>query len=317
MKYNRIFFSMILVVTLFLVGCSSTQNNNITHTDPSNGELNESTNDNISTKNDNKNAANILYQVLIYDYSDSVPSAKHEIEYVFADNEKYSNTTPDDIVQLMINGINYSGRYQSSQYREYNYFPVSQYVDENGLSFEIDDSGTMTSCFWGNASLQGAEKTKDKCVAIAREFLASIVDIGNYDIDVVEDSEREMYKVSFTKKIGNFKTTDAATIVIKNDGNLYSYSSFMLGKVSDKSVSADSIDLKEVEEAINNKLSAVYRDATNNYSRVEFGEKNLMLTMLKDGKTGIICTVDVDCVKSDGEFETTVSERINCVVLID
>lgn len=308
---------MILVVTLFLVGCSSTQNNNITHPDYSNSELNESTNDDNSTKNDDENETNQPYQVLIYDYSDSVPSAKHEVEYIFADNEKYSNTTPDDIVRIMINGINYSGKYKSSQYREYNYFPVSQYVDENGLSFEIDDSGTMTSCFWGNTSLQGAEKTKDECVTIARGFLASIIDIDNYDIDVVEDSEREMYRVRFTKKIGNFKTTDAATIVIKSDGNLYSYSSFMLGKISDKTVSADSIDLKKVEEAVNNKLSAVYQDAKNDYSRVEFGEKNLMLTVLKDGKPGVICTVDVNCVKSDGEFETTVSERINFVVLID
>lgn len=46
---------MILVVTLFLVGCSSTQNNNITHPDYSNSELNESTNDDNSTKNDDEN----------------------------------------------------------------------------------------------------------------------------------------------------------------------------------------------------------------------------------------------------------------------
>lgn len=302
---------------MFLVGCSNTHNNNITDPNLSNSELNESTNDNIGAKSDDEDATNKLYQVLIYDYSDSVPSAKHEVEYVFADNEKYSNTTPDDIVRLLINGVNYSGKYQSSQYREYNYFPVSQYVDENGLSFEIDDSGMMTSCFWGNASPRGTEKTKDECVTIAREFLASIIDIENYDIGVIEDSKREMYRVSFTKKIGSFNTTDSATIVIKSDGNLYSYSSFMLGKVSDKSVSADSIDLKKVEEAIDNKLSTVFRDAKNDYSRVEFGEKYLMLTALKGEKTGVICIVDVDCIKSDGEFETTVSEQISFVVLVD
>lgn len=317
MKNNRIIFSIILVVTLLLVGCSSVQNNNITNPNSSKSESNELTNGNIGTESGNEIVTNELYQVLIYDYSDSVSSAKHEIEYVFADYEKYKDVVFDDNIEIQVNDTRYSGKYQASQYREFNFFPVYQYVSEEGLSFEVDESGVLTSCFWGNSSLQGMKKTKDECVAIACDFLANIVDVDNYEINVVEDSERGMYTVSFIKKIGNFKTTDTATLTIKSDGSLYSYSSFMLGKVKEESVSVDSIVLEKVDESISKKLSSVYQDAKNNYSRVEYGEHNIALTTLKDGNLGVVCTVNVEFIESIGEFETSISERISFVVLID
>lgn len=261
--------------------------------------------------------ADELYQVFIYDYSDSLPSAKHEVEYVFADYEKYHDTVVDDSVELLINGICYSGKFQLSQYREYNYFPVHRYVDENGFMFEVNEAGVLTSCFWGNTSLQGAKKTEAECVAIARDFLASIVNVNNYDFDVVEDSERGLYTVNFIKTIHDIETTDTATVVVKNDGSLYSYSSFMLGKVIDELIPTDTIDLNKVKESINNKLSSVYRDAHNVYSRIEYSEPDVALTVLKDGKLGVVCTVNVACIEIAGEFETVVSERISFVVVID
>lgn len=317
MKNNRIIFSMIVVAALFLVGCSNIQNNNITNPNSSNSELNELTSGNIDIGNGNEIATNELYQVLIYDCSDSISSAKHEIEYVFADYEKYKDVVLDDNIDIQVNDTRYSGKYQASQYREFNFFPVYQYVSEEGLSFEVDESGMLTSCFWGNTSLQGMKKTKDECVAIACDFLANIVDVDNYEIDVVEDSERGMYTVSFIKKIGNFDTTDTATIAIKCDGSLYSYSSFMLGKVKEESISVDSIILEKVEESISEKLSSVYQDAKNNYSRVEYSEYNIAMTTLKDGNLGMVCTVNVKFIESIGEFETSISERISFVVLID
>lgn len=175
----------------------------------------------------------------------------------------------------------------------------------------------LVSFFRGNTSLQGPEKTKDECVAIAREFLASIVDVSNYDIDVAEDSERKMYTVTFVRRLGDLKTADTATIVVKSDGELYSYSSFMLGRMAGKTVSPDSIDFQKIKESIYNKLSLIYQDAKSNYSRVEFREPACMLTALKDGSLGIVCTVDVDCINSYGKFEEMLSERNNFVVLID
>ena len=35
----------------------------------------------------------------------------------------------------------------------------------------------------------------------------------------------------------------------------------------------------------------------------------------KDGSTGLVCSVVVNCVDTLGEFETTISERINLVTV--
>lgn len=300
MKRTTIILSMFLIIVCVLTGCSNVKNKE-PYTD-SNGDA----------------AENELYQVLIYDHSASVASAK--IEYVFADNEKYDDIVVDDHIELSINNISHIslvGKYDTSQYRGYNYFPVHRYEDEKGISFEVDDSGLPISCFWGDTSLPGTKKTKDECIEIARDFLASIVNINDYDIDIDEDPERGSYTVKFTKSIHGLRTTDSATIVVKNDGELYSYSSYMLGRVTEESISTDAVDLDKVKRSINNKLTSIYKDAENIYSRIEYGEPDIMLTVMKDGKTGVVCTVDVSCIKTLGEYESRVGEKISFVVMVD
>ena len=53
------------------------------------------------------------------------------------------------------------------------------------------------------------------------------------------------------------------------------------------------------------------------YSRVEYDEKYVELTTLKDGSLGVIYTVDVSFIEIQGEYEISLSERISFVVLID
>lgn len=312
MKKSKIIFAMLLIIVLILTGCSSVQSNGTTSS-----ESDESSHNEVEVDNSGIVDTNGLYQALIYNYSDSVPSAKHEVEYVFADHEKFCDIVVDDNVEILINNISYSGKFLSTQYREFNYFPVHRYVDEKGLMFEVDEAGILISCFWGNASPQGVEITEEECLTIARNFLASIVDVDDYEVSIVEDSERGMYTVNFTKTIRGLKTTDSATIVVNNDGSLYSYSSFMLGRVTNELTSTDIIDMDKVKKSVNNKLNLIYEDARNIYSRIEYSEPIVELTVLKNGKTGVICTVNVECIKVAGEFETSVSERINFIVIID
>lgn len=306
-----------LVIAIFGVGAYSMLSDNDPDIPPIISDTNESSHNEVEVDNSGIVDTNGLYQALIYNYSDSVPSAKHEVEYVFADHEKFCDIVVDDNVEILINNISYSGKFQSSQYREFNYFPVHCYVDENGLMFEVDESGMLISCFWGNASSSGVEITEEKCLTIARNFLASIVDVDDYEVSVVEDSERGMYTVNFTKTIRGLKTKDSATIVVNNDGSLYSYSSFMLGRVTDELISTDIIDMDKVKKSVNNKLNLIYEDARNIYSRIEYSEPIVELTVLKNGKTGVICTVNVECIKVAGEEEVIFSERINFIVIID
>ena len=255
------------------------------------------------------------YQVLIYDYSDSIPSARHEIEYEFADHKKYDEQIIKPEVVMSVKGESFSGTYQLTQYRGYNYYPLYRYLDSNGNFFEIDDTGILASYFWGKSSSKEEKLTQDDCVRIAKTFVGSIVDIKRYDVSVEEDKDREGYKVTFTKYINRLKTTDSATVFVQYNGELYSYSSHMLGKVNVDAAVVDDLDINGVVDSINKKLDQIYKDTKNTYSRVDFKEFELLLTVLKDGSTGLVCSVVVNCVDTLGEFETTISERINLVTV--
>ena len=100
MKKSKIIFAMLLIIVLILTGCSSVQSN-----DTTSSESDESSNNEDGTESNGTVDTNGLYQALIYDYSDSVPSAKHEVEYVFADYERFRDIVVNDNVEILINNI--------------------------------------------------------------------------------------------------------------------------------------------------------------------------------------------------------------------
>lgn len=255
-----------------------------------------------------------IYDVLIYDYSDSVESAKHNIEFQFADFEKYSSKEPSEEVEVYFNGQPYKGEWIMTQYRDFNYYPVYRYRDSNNVEFEIDDSNMLVSCFWGRVESDSI-RTEEECVKVAVDFMKSIIDVNQYRISVQKNDDRQKYIIEFNKYIGDIKTTDSATVEVLYSGDLYCYSSHMLGKVSVNS--KNNVKLDDVIASVYAKLDTVYADAKSNYSRVEYETPELMLSTLSDGSQAYICTAVVRCINASGEFDTVVSERLNLVIPIN
>ena len=308
MKNMKRFTSMLyfFATIIILVGCSS--NENLVSIDISN-ESSEF--DEISTARGDD-----TYQVLVYGFSDSVPSAKHKIEYEFADYEKYSNQNIKQNITISIHGKNHSGSYQNTQYRGYNYFPSNCYLDADGNNFAVDDIGRLTSYFWGEPSSNGAALTKDECLQIAKDFVGDIVDVNQYDIQITDNKERERYEIAFTKYVNGLKSTDSASVSVKYDGTLYSYSSFMLERVN-SAVISNSIDTNKAATSVEARLNEIYGEAKNKYSRVVYNDPEVLLTVLKDGSTGLIYSVAVDCINTYDDVEEILSERINFVVVVE
>ena len=255
-----------------------------------------------------------IYDVLIYDYSDSVESAKHNIEFQFADFEKYSSKEPSEKIEVYINGQLYKGEWIMTQYRDFNYYPVYRYRDTNDCEFEIDDSNMLVSCFWGRVESDSI-RTEEECTKVAVDFMKRIIDVNQYRISVQKNDDRQKYIIEFNKYIGDIKTTDSATVEVLYSGDLYCYSSHMLGKVSVNSPNKAKLD--DVIASVYAKLDTVYADAKSNYSRVEYGTPELMLSTLSDGSQAYVCTAVVRCINASGEFDTVVSERLNLVIPIN
>lgn len=268
--------------------------------------------------NDDGNTAD-LYPVYIYDFSDSIPSVKHSVEYDFADHQRYDQQTVDDIVECLINGKGYVGRYEPSEYeyREFNYYPLRKYTTGDGIEFELDERGSLAYCYLGNTTPMKEHKAQEECVSIAEKFLSAIVDIDEYNVIVEDKKEQERYEIIFEKYINGMKTTDSAIVRVRYDGELYSFSSFMFGRVQADLDSLQSIDVDKVGKSVEAKLDREYADAKQEFSRVEYSKPIMLLTTLKDGMPGVVCVVDIDCANIVGEYEEILSERISVIVMIE
>ncbi len=255
------------------------------------------------------------YSVRIYGFSDSISSADHSVEYSFADSEKYEGIIPSVKKEFLIGNKSYSASYDKVAYLAYNYFPVYEYGDSEGNSFSVDDTGKLTSCFFRKEE-SDIVVSKEDCLQIAKRFLQNIIDVSQYEIEITENGDEKYYTIEFTKYIGDIKTTDSATIKVLYDGNIYSYSSFMLGRIP-KKTNVSTLNFEQVHLAIENKLDQIYKDVRNTYDKVKYDTSDLMLTVLKDGKIGLICYTNISCINTAGEYDVVLSERISMVVSVN
>ena len=256
------------------------------------------------------------YETLVFGFSDSVPSLQVAIEYDFADREKYKEQEPEQMVDVLVNGKQYSAEYWKTVYRSYHYYPEYEYMDADNQVFTFDDTGMLTGCFWGSSLQKGEKKTKEACLQIAKDFISEIIDIDAYEISITDNADSEQYIVTFTKYVNGIKTTDGASVKVQYDGTLYSYSSFMLGRIHSEALTSD-IDVKAAASVIIKRLDEIFADAKSKYSRVEYGEYSYSLTILKDGSTALVWYVDVNCIQEYEKHNISKSERIQFVVPID
>lgn len=290
MKHVR-FISLFFVAALVLTGCSSATPK--------------------ETDGENKDSKN---QVLICDFSDSVSEATHEREYEFADHEKFDDRKAQQSLELTVGDTTYTGEYKALDYRGCNYFPVYQYADEAGNRFGVDDHGLLVSYFRGTSADGTGSMTEEQCLQIAKDFLGKLVDLSQYDVSAENSTYTNGYTFSFTKVIGNVKTADTASVTILPDGSLYSYSSFMLGRIDKNSIQCQP-DVESAIASVQEKLDQVYANAKKTYSRVEYNTPYVELTVLKDGSPALVCYTDVSCIHTVSGYDVVISERIESVVI--
>lgn len=252
--------------------------------------------------------------MFVYGFSDSLNLASHTIEYDFADYETYETNTISINKEIAVNDNVLLGEYLETEYRNFEYFPTYSYQGESGR-FGVDETGKLA--FYSTDIYTTSDyRTKEECVQYAVDFLNSIYDISDYTIEVRDYSDLGLYDIYFTKYIDGVETTDSACVSINYDGSLHGYHSFMFGRVS-KDIDISEINFEKTNELVIEKLDTVYEQAKKFYDEVKYGKPNVLLTTLKDGKTGLIYWLDVDCINNYGEMQRVLSERINMVVVID
>lgn len=256
------------------------------------------------------------YNVLECDYSDSVSGANHKVEYDYWTVGRHIDTNIEKERQIMLDKNVTQGVYQYSQHQMPNNYPTHIYKDAKGTRFATDPDGFPVFFFWGNRQTDTPSlgvHTEQQCLSVARDFLSNYADVDEYEITTKTDSDKGIYEFTFTKWLNSYRTTDSATIVVKNDGSLYSYSSFMLGRLP---TSADvEFNPDVAKQSVYQKLDTIYSPVRANYSAVTYGTPNFEYTILENGDLAILCVVDIQCENSNGGGICTIqSEKVALII---
>ena len=262
-----------------------------------------------------KEAESNEYIVKVCGFSDSIPETDHKLEYSLWSEGKYTDTTIVKQVDFLLGNSQIKGSYKDSERKFYNCFSTHRYLDANNRFFEIDSNQKLTSYFWGSAAIAqepSAKLSADECKEIACSFLGKIVDIKDYTVSVNYDETNGKYSICFEKYIGTLKTADQATVVVEENGNLYSYTSSMLGHIPTDVV--PEYDQTAVQQAIEAKLEKIYAKAKSTYDEVNYDDFEYVLTKVTDTDFALVCVINVSCLNHYGEFEEITSERLRLII---
>ncbi len=256
------------------------------------------------------------YVALLYDFSDSIGSGKKQKEYDFADTEKYKNIKIQEQKNVKVQDKEFIGNYRETRFKAYNYYPEFEYRTSNGAEFSVDENGKPVFYFNSDTKVTQNVLSQEECMQKAKEFLKDIVDITPYTVEVVDETKNDCYKVTFIKYINGIKTTDQIRVSVNYDGSIYSYSAFMLDRVP-VNTKTDDIDFEQIKQAVITKVDSIYSDKKDNYDRLDYGEPEYTLTILKDGKRAIICQMSVTAVNVVGEYEGHMGELLEMVIPVE
>jgi hypothetical protein len=258
------------------------------------------------------------YEAFVYGHSDSIAEVYSEIEYDIHSKEKYEDFQPPEQIEIIIEGKTISGSNGEKIYTNDNCYPEFEYRPQNDQCeyFSVNEKGELTCVrFTDRASHIMGEKllSQDECKNIAIDFFKNIVDVADYQITVTE--EDDLYYVKFQKFVGEWQTTDKASIALFKDGTLYQYNSFMMGRVPADLETSD-IDLNRARKAATEKLDLLFTEAKEKFTQVTYDEPIILLTVLEDGTRALLYIVDVKCIKTVGNTSASISELISMVIPI-
>ena len=248
------------------------------------------------------------YTVLIYDTSDASEfSDTIKIEYSLADKESYKNITPKAKENVVFKSKEVSLTYDSQTFYPFNYYPIYKYYGDDGCSYKIDPWGKVVgySSKVSHTDTEIEKKISEKtALEKAKDFIKDFIDISEYSAEISKAKYGDGYTISFTKYVGDIESTDYLTLDMKGNGEIDSFFGHTLGQVP-TTADVSNIDIPAVKSALVKRMEELCVEEIEECDYYNIAEPYVRLTVLKDGKLGLIAEVDV-------EFNTLSGEYILC-----
>ncbi|MBQ9848286.1 MAG: hypothetical protein IJO64_04435 [Clostridia bacterium] len=238
-------------------------------------------------------------------------------EYKFADESRYNAEPPEKTKEFIYNGEQKELIYEETVYNSYNYFPeYKYYIDKESGYVYFDPENNITKIKYSKDKNNENELPLNELVEIAKKFLlehVSVPDLSEYTIET-RAAPPFNYEIFFVKYISGIKATDNAFMRVDMYGNVSDYTTTMFGKVP--ADTENPFELEKAKSAVYERLDNYYADKKDDYDEISYGKPDFRLTVLKDGKTALACSVAVRLRKDiEGEKDPQyISELMRFVV---
>ena len=261
-----------------------------------------------------QNAIKQDFEAYLASYSDSAGSA-HEIEINIWKRDKYVDSTAKQTITKTINGKVFQGTYSHSERIVPNTYDWLIYKNENGDEIIVDETGTLQNHVWVD-DIDTESKltyTEEECLEIAKKFIHTDVskDINLDEYTIKTEFDEDVYEFSFSKFINGCRTIEEAFVKVHKSGALYSFSSFMFGKISEKDFVE--FDSEKVAEVIGKKINTIYQNVKGDNARMTY-EPEIYFTLLDNGEPALYCNVVVKFTTPSGGGYGEMSERLGLII---
>ncbi len=264
------------------------------------------------------------YVVMEASTFDNLSVGNHNYEFVSRTEDFIKSNIPKD--KFSLDGELLLGEYKKSE-RGYLYgSDTNNYVYKKGslrIDYKINQStGACDNYVWCDinyvSSNTEAEKTKDECLAIARQYLSNYVSDSEAYV-IVEEKIRDipeykqLYNFEFVRKTGETLTSDKAFVGVTCFGKVVTHAFQSLGSLNDIGEPPEEI-MNAVNLEVDQKLENIYGGVEGEYS-VEYETDEVILSKMKNGKIALEYYVDVKLMPKQGGEE--LSEKNHFIVYLE
>lgn len=255
-------------------------------------------------------------KVLLCGYSDSVSEIKKSIEYSAWNQGSYKDESRSSDITIKLGNTSISGKYLHSELMFGTNEVCHTYVDSNNNFFDVDDNNTIINYFWGNSGDSNVVKTKEECRQIAVDFIFDVskIELTDYIEEIDYNSARKLYTFTFVKYVRDIESTDTVSVVVEENGHIYSYNSTLFGAITENDVPV--FDLADIEISVKEKLDELTIEAREKYDSIKYGNIKYQISLINDTEYAVLCTADVNCANIIGEYEFVSGERLMFVVIL-
>ena len=255
-------------------------------------------------------------KALLCGYSDSVSEIKKSIEYSAWNQGSYKDESRSSDITIKLGNTSISGKYLHSELMFGTNEVCHTYVDSNNNFFDVDDNNTIINYFWGNGGDTTTVKTKEECRQIAVGFIFDVskIELTDYIEEIDYNSARKLYTFTFVKYVRDIESTDTVSVVVEENGHIYSYNSTLFGAIKENDVPV--FDLADIEISVKEKLDELTKEAREKYDSIKYGNIKYQISLIDDAEYAVICTVEVNCANNIGEYEFVSGERLMFVVIL-